>query len=106
MNADIWCQLNRIERVLKELAPAKGFSVWRGSAKGYVRPKEKVCICVVIYVAEGERCQPSPLLSALVVAEDQGSFHVESGSSYVFVHDVERAIEKVREQFSKLPSFL
>lgn len=106
MNIHTERELDVLERVLKKLAPQKGYSVWRGRASGYIRPKEKVCMCVVLFVSDGESCQPSPELCALVVAEDQGSFHVESESIFAFVHDTGRAIENVEEQFSKLPSFL
>jgi len=106
MNKHTECELDVLERVLKNLAPQKGYSVWRGIASGYIRPKEKVCMCIVLFVADGESCQPSPELCALVIAEDQGSFQVESESTYAFVHDTGRAIENIEKQFSKLPSFV
>lgn len=72
--------LNDAEKMIREAAPSKGWTVWRGEYDGFIYPPDCTYDCVLAGLGDPKK-PPEEKLLALAVAVRAGAVEIETKSS-------------------------
>ncbi len=98
--------MDRAEQLLRQEAPKKGLSVWRGQCAGFFYPKEKTFEIIVVGLLE-EGKDPSPTLTELAIKSPDGEsafFHTDKRGEFCPLGGGWDPFERLRKYIAELPN--